>query len=125
MKVLVCGGRDFCEVDQMEYELNFITNPAHGGKWSFDLVTGMADGADTLAYQWAQKHGVNTICYPADWKTFGKRAGYLRNKQMLDCLLEAKEEGEDVLVVAFPGGKGTAMMVKLATEAGVEVVEIK
>lgn len=54
--------------------------------------------------------------FPADWDKYGKRAGYLRNVQMLD-------EGKPDLVVAFPGGKGTAMMVKLAKERGVRVIE--
>lgn len=117
MRVLVCGGRDYTLTDQLEYELNNVTNPVHGGKWSFTLITGMAQGADTLAYQWAQKHGVPTMCFPADWDRYGRRAGYIRNKQMLD-------EGKPDLVIAFPGGKGTKMMIELARKANVEVLEV-
>ena len=117
MKVLVCGGRDYCEVEHLNYTLDQITNPYHGGKWSFELVCGMADGADTLAYNWAQKHGLTVHKFPADWEKYGKRAGYIRNQQMLD-------EGKPDLVIAFPGGKGTAMMVNLARKAGVEVIEV-
>jgi predicted Rossmann-fold nucleotide-binding protein len=48
--------------------------------------------------------------YPADWTKHGKSAGFVRNKQML-------EEGKPDVVIAFPGGTGTAMMIKLVEEA--------
>jgi hypothetical protein len=50
----------------------------------------------------------------ADWNTHGRAAGPIRNQRMLD---EVKPE----LVVAFPGGRGTADMVRRAREAGVNV----
>jgi hypothetical protein len=34
-------------------------------------------------------------------------------------------EGKPDLVVAFPGGRGTANMIEQARKAGVEVLEIK
>ncbi len=117
MRVLVCGGRDYNDVEKIEWELQCITDPQHGGKYSYTLISGMARGVDTIAANWAYKNGMNVEEYPADWDTFGKAAGFMRNKQML-------EEGKPDLVIAFPGGKGTAMMVKLARDAGVEVVEV-
>jgi hypothetical protein len=117
MRVLVCGGRDFDDTALMEAELNMVTNPHHGGKWSFELISGCARGADTLAILWADRHGIVVHHYPADWKKYGKAAGPIRNKQML-------EEGKPDIVIAFPGGKGTANMVKLAREAGVKVIEV-
>ena len=58
--------------------------------------------------------------YPADWDKHGKAAGPIRNKQMID-------EGKPDLVIAFPGGRGTAGAVRLAKFAGVtvRVVEVK
>ena len=55
--------------------------------------------------------------YPAPWKRFGPSAGGIRNQQMLD-------EGKPDLVVAFPGGKGTADMVRRAENAGVKVIKV-
>jgi len=54
---------------------------------------------------------------PAEWDKFGRRAGPLRNEQML-------REGKPDVVVAFPGGRGTAHMVRIAKEAGIDVLEI-
>lgn len=49
------------------------------------------------------------------WKDHGKAAGPIRNQLMLD-------DFKPDLVVAFPGGKGTADMVKKAQDAGVTVI---
>lgn len=67
-----------------------------------------------LARGWAAERTLPYMTFPANWDRFGKAAGPIRNKWML-------EYGQPDLVVAFPGGKGTAHMVKIATEAGVAV----
>lgn len=87
------------------------------------LIHGNARGADQLSesaykeifFGYEGQGGIER--FPADWNKYGKRAGYIRNKQML-------EEGKPDIVLAFPGGKGTAMMVRLAKEAGVRVIEV-
>jgi hypothetical protein len=76
----------------------------------------MTPGADSLAAAWAMSRGIPTLAFPADWKKDGKAAGFIRNATML-------RDGRPELVVAFPGGKGTAHMVNLARAAGVPVLE--
>lgn len=109
MRVLVCGGRDYaneqCVADTLSY---------YGPSL---VIQGNAAGADDIAQRWAEANHVPVMPFPADWGKYGKKAGYLRNKQML-------EEGQPDMVIAFPGGKGTAMMVRIAREAGVEVIEV-
>lgn len=112
MRVLVCGGRDYNNKDLVFEELDKIQP-------SF-LIEGGAKGADTLAWRWGninlspdQKRS-----FPANWDKHGKAAGYIRNQQMLD-------EGKPDLVLAFPGGKGTADMVRRAQKLGITVIELK
>jgi hypothetical protein len=62
--------------------------------------------------------GVPVSAHPADWFSHGKAAGPIRNQEML--AMEAP-----ALVVAFPGGRGTADMVRRARKAGVDVLEVK
>ena len=81
------------------------------------IIHGDANGADRLASQWAVDNGLKVEPYPADWAKQGRAAGPIRNKRML-------EEGKPDLVVAFPGGRGTANMTKQAGEAGVPVMVI-
>ena len=113
MKVLVCGGRQFNEPDFMFNELDY-----YHGEFGFSaVIEGDAEGADRWAGLWALAHGIDLRKFPANWKKHGRAAGPIRNKQML-------EEGRPGLVIAFPGGKGTANMVKQARAAGIQVIEV-
>jgi hypothetical protein len=114
MRVLVCGGRNYNDREAVFAELHELAE-RHG--W-LTIIEGGANGADTLAREWARLcyHGLVTV--PADWQLYGTRAGPIRNQNML---LWAKPD----LVLAFPGGPGTADMVRRARVAGVEVREIK
>lgn len=71
-------------------------------------------GADVLCDQWAQERHVPVTKYIAQWRRFGNAAGPLRNRFMLE------KERPDMLV-AFPGGKGTASATRLAMELGIPV----
>lgn len=134
MRVLVCGGRDFGEVpvgcpaeSRHHYE-----KIAHGQRrLLFDtldalkvdrgvsvIIHGAARGADLEAGYWARRQMIAEEPYRADWKRDGKAAGPIRNQRMI-------EEGKPDLVVAFPGGRGTADMVRRARLAGLEVIEVR
>ncbi len=114
MRVIVCGGRNFDDgarlrevLNSMHENLGPITVLAHGA----------ATGADMLADTWARhKRGIVVEMFHADWRAHGKAAGPIRNQQMLDGI-------KPDLVIAFPGGKGTAHMVKIAKAQGFNVVE--
>lgn len=114
MRVLVCGGRDYNEIDTVYYTLDQI----HAETPITLIIEGGAKGADRLARRWALYRGVLYVTEEADWAKDGKAAGPIRNALML-------EKHEPSLVVAFPGGKGTADMVSKARHAGVVVKEIK
>jgi hypothetical protein len=81
------------------------------------IIHGCANGADEWADYWADVNNVPHRAFPADWNKHGKAAGPIRNQRMLD-------EGKPDMVIAFPGGRGTADMVRRARTAGVEVREI-
>lgn len=113
-RVLVCGGRDFHDVALLIRTLNHY-HDQYGQK--LRIINGGATGADRLAAEWAERRHVPVQTYWAYWKTHGKKAGPIRNQRMLD-------EGKPDLVVAFPGGRGTADMVRRARAAGVPVKEV-
>lgn len=81
------------------------------------IIAGGAKGADSAAADFAVVSFCQLQEFKADWNKHGKAAGAIRNQQMLD-------EGKPDLVVAFPGGRGTADMVRRAKKAGIEVREI-
>lgn len=114
IRVIVCGGRDFADWRFVETTLGKL----HAERPIRHLFHGNARGADSLAATWAKLHrDVSCHACPANWARDGKAAGLIRNKQMLGFKPD--------LVVAFPGGKGTAHMVKIAKAAGVEVLEVQ
>jgi hypothetical protein len=134
MKLLVCGGRTYEDKDHLFFTLDLIhdlmevTMIIHGDAGKFydypdsysvepGTLPGFWVGADKLAGQWAQERGIIEQFYKPNWTMYGKKAGPVRNQQMLD------EQHPD-LVVAFPGGRGTKDMVKRAREGGYRVYEV-
>lgn len=113
MKVLVCGGRDYEEYDELSEVLNRI-NREQGITY---IIHGAAIGADRMAGDWAHEKGIQEVACPANWEHNGKSAGPVRNQAMLGLKPD--------LVVAFPGGRGTANMVRIAKNANVPVYEVE
>lgn len=113
MRVLVCGGRAYRDQQHFERVMQQIdASDPH----ITTIIHGAAQGADQMGEMWGYKRGKNVEAFPADWAKYGLGAGPRRNQQMLT-------EGKPDLVVAFPGGKGTADMVRRARRAGVRVIE--
>jgi hypothetical protein len=148
--VLVTGGRKFGKppthqeyttdeafrklVDQRATEARFVglclfdIAQLHGGRTSWMLETtvlyddltivqGGANGADKAAEQWGVRHAGGVRTYPADWDKHGKSAGSIRNQLMLF-------DTQPHIVLAFPGGAGTADMVRKAERAGVLTIKL-
>jgi len=113
MRVLVCGGRDFNDHAMVFERLDAL----HQRDQISLLIEGGARGADALAAEWALARRVPSRRFTAQWDVHGRSAGPIRNQKMLD-------EGKPDLVVAFPGGRGTANMIALAKTAGVYVTNI-
>lgn len=111
MKLLVCGGRDYADWRHLQEALEAL----HKSRPITLLIAGGAPGADDLAARWAQYRKLPVCVFPANWKHEGRAAGPLRNRAMLQF-------GAPDAVLAFPGGKGTDGMCRLASEAGVEVI---
>lgn len=115
MRVLICGGRDY-QNKQYLFETLDALYAFEDCKWS-TIIQGGAQGADTLAVLWARANNIPVQTFFAEWKKYGKMAGYLRNKRMLF-------EGRPDLIIAFPGGRGTANMIAQAQEARARVLQI-
>lgn len=116
MRVLVCGSRHFNDYSLLKETLDAYSDISA-------IIHGAARGADTLAGRYGEEvlrpHGGTVDVYRALWDLHGKRAGPIRNAQML-------REGKPDLVIAFRGenSRGTQNMVNQAIEAGIEVVVV-
>lgn len=104
MKTIIAGGRDY----QMTAEdLRFLDTLT-----ITEVVCGGATGADEGGRDWAVWKGIPVKHFPADWPRHGRAAGPIRNRQMA--------EYADQLVI-FPGGRGSANMLKTARELGLAI----
>lgn len=113
MRVIVCGGRKYNNA----IRLYGVLGRLHRERGVDVVIQGGAPGADELAAKWASANGVNTVTYSAEWDKYGRAAGPKRNQAMIE-----REHPDGV--VAFPGGSGTADMIRRAEAAGVPVWRI-
>lgn len=110
MKIAVIGSRSFNNYDLLEQTLN---------QYSISLlVSGGANGADSLAQKYAKQYGKSILIHYPDWTYLGKKAGYVRNKKIID---------DSEKVIAFWNGtsKGTLNSIEEAKKQGKNVVIIK
>lgn len=126
IKVLVCGGRAynnqnmvFSTLDRVVRLYRPIAMIIHGDAMT-ELPDGLVCGADYFAAKWAVSRNIRCQSFPVtkkEWREIGRRAGPIRNQRMID-------KASPDLVVAFPGGRGTADMITRARRAGIPVFDV-
>lgn len=116
LRVIVCGGRDFCKTDVESAFLYLTLDLIHAKTPIGHVWHGNARGVDSCSGIWAWRRKVQCTPVPARWKDEGKSAGPKRNQRMLGQSID--------LVIAFPGGRGTDDMIRRAEKAGVTVKRI-
>ncbi len=120
--MIVCGGRDYHPGEDEAFMLKVLLRyfrprvVFHGG----------APGVDRWAAWHAKDNGFEEREFAADWDTHGNAAGPMRNETMaIDAAEQDKASNEQSVCVAFPGGGGTANMVRNAYEYGLALVDLR
>lgn len=108
----IVGWRNMSDYD---YFCKVVDQYYIGSMPHFDaIVSGGAPGADTLAEQYAKQHAISIIVFNANWEQFGRAAGPLRNKQIV-------EFADMMIAFLAEGSKGTANSISLAKSKGIPV----
>lgn len=84
MKIAIIGSRTFDD-----YSLLQETLKLYKSKITL-IVSGAAKGADSLGEKWALENNIKTLIFPANWNKYGKRAGFIRNEDIIkncDCVI--------------------------------------
>ncbi len=119
MKLIIAGSRKITNLTPYWFRdtLNkFGVNHTHSDVIT-EVVSGCADGIDSLGEKFARKYVIPVKHFPADWNTHGKAAGPIRNKQMAQYA--------DALLLVWDGeSKGSASMKRYAKEYGITVYEV-
>ena len=82
MKIAIIGSRNFTNYKLLQEILE-----QYKPKITL-VVSGTAKGADSLGEKWALENNIQTLIFPADWNQYGKRAGFIRNEDIIkncDC----------------------------------------
>ena len=118
-RIIVAGGRDF-----NNYILLSETMDAVLERYTLSevqIVSGCCRGADALGERYAKEHGILVKRFPADWLSYGKAAGPVRNRKMA----EYASEGEGALIAFWDRkSRGTASMIRLANKYGLQTIII-
>lgn len=118
VKVIVAGSRSFTDLELLKEKCDYYLSDAVASNYDIEIVSGTAKGADKLGEEYAKKRGYHIAFFPAQWKTHGKRAGYLRNQEMADYA--------DALIAFWDGeSKGTKHMIDIANKKGMPVRIVK
>lgn len=113
MKILVTGDRLWSNEDAMRLTLEQYKNPHE----AITLIEGEAPGADVMSAKVATEFGWTVVRVPANWDKYGRSAGPIRNREMLNM--------QPDLVLGFHtniwNSKGTLDCMKEAGKRGIRV----
>lgn len=112
-RIIVAGSRTFNDYQLLSKELDDVIRTIGD---TVEIVSGGANGADKLGERYASERGLCLAHFTANWDKYGKSAGMIRNKDMLDYAMH----GSPYLVAFWDGkSKGTENMINRAKRAGV------
>ena len=115
--IVAGGGRDLL---WLPAQIAAVLLARTSGQLVHGLLHGGARGADRTIGRAAFQLGWPVEVLPADWRRHGRAAGPIRNRELLELAISRAEALSSaaapvsVLVVAFPGGAGTASLVREA-----------
>lgn len=78
------------------------------------IVSGGAKGADTFGEIWAKEHNKETLIFLPDWNKYGKRAGFIRNQDIV--------KNSDLIIAFWDGySKGTKSSIDLCSKFNIPI----
>lgn len=124
MKIIFCGSRDWTDKDKIKRVLTVLRDNLQpftvieGENGERDSIRSRAfRGADLIARDMAEELGISVEPHPADWDRYGRAAGPIRNKEMLNAGAHAIVAFHDDLTKS----RGTRNMLDQAYAAGLAV----
>ena len=109
MHLAIIGSRDLPGSPE-----TVATAIAHHNLAPTAVLCGEARGPDTWGRLWAEQQGIPVISYPADWERYGRSAGMIRNREMINA-------ADEVLALWDGKSKGAGQAIALAKRRGIPV----
>lgn len=112
LRVIVTGSRAFGAYVWHHSQLGRVLGELPGD--AVIIHGGCPMGADKMADDWAMQMGRHVVVFHADWKRHGRKAGPIRNQEMIDA-------GADLVIAFWDGAsRGTKDCIDRAQRAGIE-----
>ena len=108
-RVVIAGSRYFNDYDLFSSVVSKYLSRIQN-EHDLIILSGHCYGTDLMAERYAKENGFALEIYPADW-SLGRKAGPLRNKQMVDIA--------DFAIAFYAGGSGTRSLITFAKEKGI------
>jgi hypothetical protein len=108
-KLAIIGSRSFSDEKRLFKVIEAIKTGFISAKFQKKaiIISGGANGADSLGAKFARENSLRLVEFPAHWKNLGKSAGFQRNE---DIIINS-----DIVLAAWDGeSKGTAHSLFLA-----------
>ena len=124
-RLLVSGWRELPPIGFVEDKLKerYWQILSEDDAYEVEIVVGDAWGVDKVIRDWCKLNGIKHKVFYADWNGFGRAAGPIRNKEMIDYSLEA----DAYELFAFPHRTsiGTKDMIEQCYSVGINVTKFE
>jgi len=106
---IIAGSRKCFNYDDLKLAISLAP-------WEIStVISGMANGADTLGIRYANDNNLVLVKFPAKWDKYGKGAGHIRNKEMA-------KHGKALIAMWDMQSPGTRNMINLSITSGLAVL---
>lgn len=120
-RILITGSRDWPDDGSVGEAVYAAVHDAMYNLGEKDIVVVHGDcptGADALAHKWAEEteYPVTIERHPADWDKYGKKAGFVRNQEMVHL-------GADICLAFIKDkSKGATMTERMARDQNIRTI---
>ena len=111
MRLAIVGSRKIKDIDLGEFLRDMNEQPDV-------IISGGANGIDTLAAEYAVKNGIELIVIRPDYDKYGRAATHIRNRQIV-------EQSDAVLAIWGGESRGTLSTINSAKRLRKEIKVVK
>lgn len=121
---IITGGRNNNDVEK----INAVIHGCYRASVAFGVnavfyVGDCRKGVDKIAADAIINHKMIPVVFRANWRRFRRAAGPLRNRKMIDTAINNAEPNDEIILVAFAGGAGTADCISYAESKGIRILK--
>lgn len=116
-RLIVAGDRDYTNIDAVYNQIGHYLVTRNISTEDLIIISGNCRGVDKIGESFANEYETGLELFPADWESYGRAAGPIRNEKMAKI-------SNGLLAFLNKKSIGTKNMINQAIKRGLEVVII-